>query len=330
MNILILGGTRFVGRHLTEAALRRGHRVTLFHRGQSNPDLFPEVERILGDRDGGLNALGDRKWDAVIDTCGYVPRVVRQSAECLSGHADTYLFISTISVYDTTTQTPLFTEEGPLLRFAEPPESEEITGETYGAFKVECEEAIDAAFEGRKLHVRPGLIIGPWDTTDRFTYWVDRLRGPEPVLVPETAEGGIQIIDGRDLAEFCLHLLEGPHQGRFNAVSRSKALPFAQMVDTIQSALNAPTERVRVSAEFLAEQDVKPWADLPLWVPPNAGFGLPVVSADRALANGLSPRPLEETVRDLDAWDRQRERERDLNTGMSREREAELIALSRG
>ena len=182
MNLLILGGTVFLGRHLVEAALARGHAVTLFNRGQHNPDLFPEVERLRGDRDGDLQALEGRRWDAVVDTCGYVPRVVRASAEMLAPNVDHYTFISSISVYADTSK-PGIDEQAPVGTLDDPT-TEEVTGESYGPLKALCEQAAEAAMPGRVLNIRPGLIVGPHDPTDRFTYWVRRVAEGGEVLAP--------------------------------------------------------------------------------------------------------------------------------------------------
>lgn len=326
MKLLILGGTRFVGRHIVDAALAHGHEVTLFHRGQSNPDLFPNVEAIHGDRDGGLDALGDRTWDAVIDTCGYHPRIVKQSAEYLRDKVKTYCFISTISVY-TEGQGKASFEDAELIRFEKAPESEEITGETYGGFKVLCEDEVNAACPGTALIVRPGLVIGPWDSTDRFTYWVDRFQRFDDVLVPDSKDQEVQFIDARDLAAFTIHLVETGATGAFNADGPEKRMTFSETVEICQREAGGSGQPVLVDESFLLEQEVKPWADLPLWVPSSPEGGLVMVEIEKGLAAGLTIRPLAETVRDLAAWNAERGAEV-LKAGMSRVRELELLALA--
>ncbi len=326
MDILVLGGTRFVGRHIVEAALARGHRLTLFHRGKSGDDLFPEVERILGDRDGGLAALGERRWDAVFDTCGYHPRVVRQSVERLTGRAEAYLFISTVSVYaDGNPRDKPISEDGKLIRFDAMPESEEITNETYGGFKVLCEEAV-AEFSGRITVVRPGLVIGPHDTSDRFTYWVDRFLRKGPVLVPSPLTGKIQLVDARDLAAFCVHLLENQIEGIFNADAPAEAITYQEMLHVTQMNTDGDAEPVTVSEAWLEEQGVRPWADLPLWIP-DGEDAMHEYGISRALANGFEPRSLASSVRDIAVWHAAR-MPVELKTGLSRERELELVEIA--
>src|SRR5436190_11065069 len=208
MELLVLGGTSFLGRHAVEAALARGHRVATFTRGRTNPDLFPEAEGLRGDRDGGLAALGDRSWDAVLDTSGYVPRVVAASAELLTARAGHYTFISSESVYAPTTNTPV-AEDGSVLE--PPPEGVEEIAEHYGGLKVGCERAVQAAFGDSALIVRPGLIVGPHDPTNRFTYWVRRMYDAadgEEVLAPAPPGRQGQFIDARDLAAWILRMIE--------------------------------------------------------------------------------------------------------------------------
>ncbi len=329
MNILVLGGTRFVGRYIVEAALAKGHTLTLFHRGKSGEDLFPEVERILGDRDGGLAALGDRTWDAVIDTCGYHPRVVGQSVEALNGRVGTYLFISTVSVYSDKNPTGIpIKEDGEVITFEAAPESEDITGETYGGFKVLCEDVIDTDFQGRVIHVRPGLIVGPHDVTDRFTYWVDRFQGAGDVLVPSPLTSKIQLIDGRDLAALTIKLLESDASGAFNAAAPAQAIPFEEAVTMVMANTVGRATRVDVDEAWLLKQGLKPWSDLPLWMP-SSGEGLGEFDVSKSIAHGLTPRPLAETVRDLDVWHASRPQPIEMKAGMSREREQELLAAWR-
>ncbi len=215
MRILILGGTVFVGRHLVEAALARGHEVTLFNRGQHGPDLYPGVEKLRGDRDGGLDALRGRRWDAAIDTCGYVPRIVRASATLLANAVDHYTFISSVSVYPEA-HTRHLDEDSPVGALDD--ESvEDVTPETYGPLKALCEQAAEGAMSGRALTIRPGLIVGPHDPTDRFTYWPRRVAQGGEVLAPGRPERPVQIIDARDLAAWTLQLVASGARGVYNA-----------------------------------------------------------------------------------------------------------------
>jgi 2'-hydroxyisoflavone reductase len=207
MDLLVLGGTRFLGRHLVEEALGRGHQVTLFNRGESNPGLFPEVEELRGERGGDLSPLRGRRWDAAIDTSGYLPREVRRSAEILAGSAGHYTFVSSISVYEDFARTGI-DEDAPVL---EPPDPEpvELDWELYGGLKVGCERAVEAAMPGRALVVRPGMIVGPHDYTDRFPYWRRRVAEGGDVLAPGDPERQVQLIDARDLAGWMLRMAEG-------------------------------------------------------------------------------------------------------------------------
>lgn len=330
MDILIIGGTRFLGRALVEAALPRGHHLTLFNRGRSNPGLFPEVEQLIGDRDGGLDVLKNRRWDAVIDTCGYVPRVVRQSAALLAQNTGCYAFISTLSVYANTAQPGV--NEDAALAVLEDAEREDITGETYGPLKVLCEQVVQEALPQRSLIIRPGLIVGPYDVSDRFTYWPVRLARGGQVLCPGRAERGIQFIDVRDLAEWTIHLLEAGHLGIYNADGIPTAVSMGDLLRVCQQAGEAyapetPAELIWVEDEFLLSQGVAPWMEMPLWIPESdpdsAGFFAFDVS--RAQAAGLTYRPLENTVGATLSWALARPGDHPWRAGISAAREAELL-----
>lgn len=327
MKLLVIGGTRFLGRHFVEAALARGHALTLFNRGRSAPGLFPGVETVMGDRDGGLAALlspKDRTWDAVLDPSGYVPRVVRSSAAALAGRAGSYAFVSSISAYATPIA-PGADESAPLATLADPA-TEAITGETYGALKAACEREAVAAFGERALVVRPGLIVGPHDTTARFPYWPRRLARGGDVLAPGDGRQPVQVIDARDLAAWMLAMLERGAGGTFNATGPAEPVTLGEVLEGAAGALGVPSRLVWVPEAFLLERGVQPWTELPLWVPPEEG-GLDEVSIARALAAGLTLRPLAETVRDTLAWDLARpDSAREGSPAMKPEREAELLA----
>jgi 2'-hydroxyisoflavone reductase len=325
MNILIIGGTRFVGRAIAEDALARGHQVTLFHRGQTNPDLFPGAEHILGDRDGELTNLGDRQWDAVIDTCGYVPRIVGLSAEYLKDRVKRYIFISTISVYSESTERGR--DEDAELATLTDETTEEITGETYGGLKVLCEQIAERIMPGRVLVIRPGLIVGPHDPTNRFTYWPVRVRRGGDVLVPGDGSYPAQFIDVRDLAAFTLHMTEQQATGIFNATGPDVALTLMDVLKAAQAVTGSSVEYVHATAEFLAEKEVAPWMEMPLWIPSEAGAALMAVSVQRGIDAGMRFRPLAETIRDTLAWyDSIQGDEQTWSAGMKAERETELIA----
>lgn len=323
MKLLVIGGTRFLGRHFVEAALRAGHAVTLFNRGRTAPGLFPGVETVTGDRDGGLGALAGRSWDAVFDPSGYVPRIVRASASALAGRAGFYAFVSSISAY-AAPMTPGADESAPLATLADPA-VEEITGETYGGLKAACEREVARVFGERALLVRPGLIVGPHDTTDRFPYWPRRLARGGEVLGPGSPEQPVQVIDARDLAAWLLAMVERGAGGTFNATGPAEPVTLGGLLERAALALGTPSRVTWVDEAFLLARGVVPWTELPLWVP-REDAGLDEVSIARAVAAGLSFRPLAETVRDTLAWDLARpDAVRAASPALRPEREAELL-----
>jgi 2'-hydroxyisoflavone reductase len=294
MDVLILGGTRFVGLHITAAALARGHRVTLFNRGQTNPGLFPEAEKLRGDRESDLSALEGRRWDAVIDVNAYLPRHVRATAELLRDAVERYVFISTISTY-ADLSVPGTTEESPLKEPRPGDEDlDEMTPGSYGRLKVLCERTVDAALPGRVLHVRPCIVAGPEDHTGRFTYWVVRVARGGEVLAPGRPERPIQIIDARDLASWVVDRTERRETGVYNAVG--PILTMREMLETCREVSGSGARFTWVSDEFLEEHGLR----LPLWQPEKEGVD--AVRNDKAVARGLAFRPLSETVRDTLAW----------------------------
>lgn len=330
MRILILGGTVFLGRALVDAALARGHQITLFNRGQSNPGLYPEVERLVGDRKIDLSALAGRSWEAAIDTCGYLPRVVAASAAALAGSVEHYTFISTESVYASPLQ-PGSDESAPIGKLADET-IEEITGETYGPLKALCEQAVEAALPGRALLVRPGLIVGPYDVSDRFTYWPYRVSLGGQVLAPGRPQRGVQFIDVRDLAEWIVRLVEMRQTGVFNADGKPGAVTMQALLQACHIASGGDAQFVWAGDEFLEQQNVGAWMEMPLWIPesdPDAA-GFFTISVDKAIRSGLTHRPLLETVADTLAWARTRPADHTWRAGLSRQREAELLHLLTG
>jgi 2'-hydroxyisoflavone reductase len=306
MNLLILGGTLFLGRALVEAALARGHEVTLFNRGQRNPELFPEVEKLRGDRDGNLDALRGRSWDAVVDTSGYVPRLVRDSAELLADAVKLYVFVSTVSVYADFSRP--FDENSPLATM--PDETvEEVTGGTYGPLKALCERAAEAAMPGRVLVVRPGLIVGPHDPTVRFSYWVARVARGGEVLAPGNPETQIQFIDARDLAEWTLRMVEEGRAGVYNASGPDYVLTMGRFLEECRAASGSDARLTWVEEQFLLERGVEAWSELPLWIPESSETHRYFIRANiaRAVAAGLTFRPPAETIRDTLKWLRESE-----------------------
>jgi 2'-hydroxyisoflavone reductase len=325
--ILILGGTAFLGPQIVRFALARGHEVTLFNRGRTNPDLFPELERLRGDRDGDLAALRGRQWDAVVDTSGYLPRVVAQSVDLLADSVERYLFVSTISVYASLAEAGI-DESAPVGQLPDPT-VETIDGETYGPLKALCEEVVRERFGERATILRPGLIVGPGDRTDRFTYWPVRVARGGDVLAPGDGTDPVQVIDVRDLGEWTVHCLEAGVAGTYNADGPPGELDMRSVLAQCLRAADGDARLRWAPTAFLESQGVEPWSDLPLWVPAGSEFaGAAEVNVDRALAAGLRSRPLADTVEATLAWFiAERGLQDPLRAGMSAERERELLEL---
>ncbi len=324
MRILVLGGTVFLGRWFVQAALDAGHEVTLFHRGRHGADLFPNARRLIGDRASDLALLDDGSWDAVVDTSGYLPRVVRASFERLRSRAGRYLFVSSVSVY-ADADAPTLTEDSPMAQLADP--SSEDVARDYGALKAACEAVVGDSFgEARSAIVRPTLIVGPWDPTDRFTYWPVRFADGGDVLVPDRPDQPVQVIDVRDLAEWMLRLVEGEVSGVFNAAGPAEPLTLEGLWRELGTAF--PGARpVPVSEGFLAEQGVQCWTELPLWIASEArADGTMRADSSRAIAAGLSLRPLAETARDTVEWHRA-QAPRPWLAGLAADRERSLLKL---
>ena len=319
MRLLLLGGPRFLGRAVTDAALAGGHEVTFFNRGKTNPELYPEVERLVGDRTGELAAVRGRSWDAVVDTCGYLPDDVRASASALAD-SGTYCFVSSVSVYRDFTK--VNDEESPVAERGELP-ADEVTEASYGALKALCEDAVRDVFGERALLVRPGLIVGPHDPTGRFTYWPHRVARGGEVLAPAPPEGPTQVIDVRDLGAWIVELCAHRAAGTYNATH--PGVSWQVLLDTCREVTSSDAEITWVSPEFLVEQEVGEWMELPLWLVDPALACADRVDVRRALEAGLTFRPLEETVRGtLD------EAETTDAAGLRPEREAELLAAWHG
>jgi 2'-hydroxyisoflavone reductase len=299
MKILIIGGTKFLGRHLAEAALAQGHEITLFNRGKTNPHLFPAIEKICGDRDGVLDALKGRYWDAAIDTCGYVSAQVRATTGLLADSVGHYTFISSISVYRDFRETGL-DESAPTAILPSGPSNGEINGEHYGANKALCERTAERAMPGRVLIIRPGIIAGPHDPTDRFTHWARRTALGGEVLCPGSAETPVQIIDARDLSEWIIRMVGNRQVGCFNAAGPAFVLTFQQMLEQCRIASGSNTSFIWVGEKFLLDRKVDCSNALPFWIPKKektfAGFFS--IDCKRALTAGLTFRPLTETARE--------------------------------
>lgn len=323
VRLLVIGGARFSGRALSELALERGHEVTLFHRTPT--DLMPEAEHVIGDRDQGVDALAGRRFDAVVDTCGYVPRAVRASAGLL-GDSGWYGFISSLSAHPEDLP-PGANEDSPI--FEPPfPDTEDVTDETYGPLKVACEREVTEAFGDRACVIRPGFIVGPNDPTDRFTYWVRRGAAGGEMIAPAPADYGLQWVDARDLAAFVLSLAEHATPGVYGVVDRAPTMTLGEVIGEAAAAADASTDVVWVDEAFIGETFAgeeagdDPHEAFPLWWPEAPGFH--AFDPSRAVGAGLRCRPPAETVRDTLAWDRGREQE-PMQAGLSAERERTLL-----
>ncbi|MCE7861086.1 MAG: NAD-dependent epimerase/dehydratase family protein [Chloroflexi bacterium CFX2] len=325
MKILIIGGTRFVGRHLVNSARARGHEVTLFNRGKSNPGLFRRVKAIQGDREKDLDQL-TAEWDAVIDTCGYLPRVVRLSAEALKDKVGRYVYISSISVYASFKKIGI--KESDAVGTLADESLEEITGETYGSLKALCEKVVQDVYGPRSLIIRPGLIVGPHDPTDRFTYWPLRIAKGGDVLVPDNPSAMTQFIDARDLADFIIKLIDQNVSGTFNATSNPVTL--STVFETCKRISKSNANFKWAPVDFLEKNNVAPWSDMPIWIPEvGDDAGVSQVDISKAVNAGLTFTPLAQTIKDIYDWEFERPEGYELKAGLKLERENELLELLR-
>jgi 2'-hydroxyisoflavone reductase len=332
LRILILGGTGFTGPYQVRYALSRGHKVTTFNRGKTHPGELPkDVEELIGDRNGQLDALKGRKWDVVIDNPTTLPAWVRDAAEILKGNVERYVFISTISVYADTSKgvdemAPLAKYEG-ADPYHETLEAMKASGyKTYGPLKALSEKEAEKWFPGKTSIIRPGLIVGPRDETDRFTYWPLRIERDGEVLAPGKTSDHVQFIDARDLAEWTIRMVENRETGIYNATGPAKPLGIGEMLDQIKGALNSDATFTWVPADFLEKQKVEAWSDMPVWT--GEEIGMAQTNIARALAKGLTFRPLAETARDTLAWfkSQPQDRQSKLRAGLTPERETEVLA----
>jgi 2'-hydroxyisoflavone reductase len=321
MRLLVLGGTVFLGRHAVEAALSRGHEVTLFNRGRHNPALFPGVEKIRGDRDGDLAALDGRRWDAVLDTSGHAPHAVRASAERLAGAVGRYIFVSTVAVYRDFPAVAGLDESRPVCS-GQCPADEQIGPRAVGPLKALCERAAEACLPGRVLCVRAGLLVGPFDPTGRFTYWPRRIARGGEVLVPGTPDVPVQLIDARDVAAWIIRMAEAGETGTYNATGPDYPLTMRRLVEACRAASGSDARFTHVREDFLVSEGVTRVAP---WVAGAPGAGR--VSCEKAIAAGLTFRPLSATARDTLGWDTAEgpSAAGAAQAGLTREREAALL-----
>jgi len=336
LRILILGGTGFIGPFQVKCALSRGHQVTVFNRGRTHPGELPkEVEQLIGDRNGQLDALKGRKWDVVIDNPTTLPAWVRDAAKILKGNVDRYVFISTLSVYAERSW-PGMDENGPLVPYDGPDPMKwtvealhNSTQALYAPLKVLSEKETQKWFPGKSLIIRPGLIVGPGDESDRFTYWpVRATRGGEVLAPGDPKKDFVQFIDARDLAEWTIRMVEQGDTGIYNAVGFKEKLSMAQMLDEIKQATKSAAQFTWVNVDFLLDQHVHPWYDMPVWVAPHGPeTGFSNLGNKKALSKGLTFRPVGDTATATLEWFKQQpaERQATLRAGISAEREAQLL-----
>ena len=324
MRVLILGGTQFIGRHLVSELLRRGHEVVLFNRGRTNPELFPQLEQYHGDRRTDLALLPPSGWDAVVDTCAYVPRDVEISTRHFASSARQYVFISTVSVFDL--KQPQINEQSRKLRLPPDADRDVMTPETYGALKALCEDVVAETFR-RATIVRPGLVAGPWDPTDRFSYWPLRVALGGDMLAPAPPDRFVQYIDARDLATFTALQIEKCESGDFNVVIPPKRNTLGEVLGASMVQSNSRPEITWVEERFLEAQGVQPWTELPLWIPQSEGApGITNVDMAKAFGAGLTFRPMETTIGDILHWQYAERRGVPLRAGLAPAREKELLA----
>ncbi|MGV6813688.1 MAG: NAD-dependent epimerase/dehydratase family protein [Phycisphaerales bacterium] len=332
MNILILGGTQFSGRAFVEQAVNANHSVTLLHRSKEDPGLPPAVRRLVGDRDpqigDGLDRIKElldagEHFDAVIDMCGYTPRVTKAACDLLKGHTDFYLFISTISVYDQAKPDAILDEDSPKITLDDPM-VEEVTGETYGGLKVLCEQVVIDTFPDSHCIPRPCVIAGPNDPTDRITWWARMLNTQDALVVPNDPAASASMIDARDLAAFMLTCVTNKTTGIFNATGPEPGLTLTDFIHRSHAGLKSKTKLIEASPESIQAQGITPWVDIPMWLPDESQY-MHRIDSSKARAAGLTNRPLEETMTAIHEWDTSRGSP-DLKAGMKPDRIAELVS----
>lgn len=325
MDILVLGGTRYVGRKIVESAVEKGHKVTLFNRGKTAPDRFPYLETIVGDRTVDATALADRKWDAVIDVCGYWPKAVDVVASVVQGNVGRYVFVSSISVYSDQSPYGLTEETGVLLDDGDP-DATELKMEMYGGLKVLCERAVERWFGDKSLQIRPGLVVGPADHSDRFTYWPRKFMRSGPFLVPDCLYAPVQVIDGRDLGDFTVLATEKGLSGAYHVAGPTPPVAFGEFIRAGVTAGGGVADPVFAPCTWLAERGVEPWTELPL-VTSLTGEPSPLQTVDnsKAVQAGLEQRTIRQTIEDTIAWWKSERQGAEAKWGLTDEREEALL-----
>ncbi len=331
LRVLILGGTGFIGPHLVTELRNAGHKLTLLNRGRRNPKLFPDIETLIGDRNGQMDAIKGRDWDVVVDNSGYTLKQVKLSTDILKGHAEHYIFVSSISAY--ADLTPPGIDEDYKLATLTDPNVEQITDQTYGGLKAICEKTVEQTFGKSSAVIRPTYIVGPGDPTDRFTYWPVRVAKGGEMLAPGSASDPVQFIDARDLAEFMRGCVERRISGSYNLCNPAGAVTIGDLLETSKRVSGANTKFVWAPTEFLEKNKALEGLEVPIWAPPvGETAGATLVSSARAVAQGLRFRPLETTVRDTLAWHKTRPatEQQKLRAGFTPEREAALLKALTG
>ena len=332
-SVLVIGGKQFVGRHIVEAGLAQGHEITLFTRGKTNPDLFADLKHIVGDRRTDIELLGNTHWDVVIDTCGYVVSDVAASTQWLRDRCDQYVFISSVSAYADFSQPNV---ESSLLGSINDSDTSVIDGRTYGPLKAHCETVITNTIGQRALIIRPGLVVGPWDHTDRFTYWVGRALRDGNILAPESPNCAIQFIDVRDLSKFVWHCVDNRYSGAFNVVTSAGRDTLGDLINKACEIAKQPSQIEWASPEFLEANNVSAWNDMPLWLGPSDMKNMKDIgnmscfmasSNAKAIEHGLTCASLTNTVDVLMTWLKAQPeaRRNTLKSGLNPEREVALL-----
>jgi 2'-hydroxyisoflavone reductase len=323
MRILILGGTIFLGRHIIDAAQTHGHEVTIFHRGE-HASHTSSIQELYGNRNDNLRSLENGTWDVVIDTSGYIPRLVRNTAELLRQRIGRYVFISSLSVYPD--DIPPNIDESYLVSRLEDTQIEEITSDTYGPLKAMCEDVITKMYGNQSLIIRPGLIVGPYDPTDRFTYWPRRITRGGEVLAPERSSIPVQFIDVRDLSKWIISMIEKDGSGVYNATGPDHDLTLGEIFTTAKSFSGSNARFIWTNERFLRDQGVSPWSDLPLWLPEEQFPGFNRINCQKAISVGLTYSPLVETIHSTMEWDTTRPAGTTYKAGLGPQRESEILA----
>jgi 2'-hydroxyisoflavone reductase len=326
LKVLILGGTGFIGPHFVEVLRARGHKLTLFNRGKRNPKLFPDLETLIGDRNGPVDSLKGRDWDVVIDDSAFIAKHAQLTTELLKGHAGHYIFTSSISVYSDLA-TPGIDETAKVAQLTDP-SVDKVTEETYGGLKAVCEKIVSDAFPGHSTIIRPSYIVGPGDPTDRFTYWPVRVARGGDVFAPGSPTDPIQFVDVRDLADFTRLCVEQRFTGTYNICNPPGAVTIGDLLQSAKKVSGSNAKFIWASAEFIEAQKLLESGEIPIWVPSSGEYaGMGLVSSVRAVAKGLRFRPVDTTVRDTLAWHakRPKEQQEKLRAGLAPQREMELL-----